>query len=82
MNTPTLMQSEEARAPWNQKFKRIEVNISQTLSCTQYLDVPEDFDETDKKALEELVTNQIVLPSDLIYENGYDCWIEDEFCVL
>ncbi len=81
-NTPTLMQSEEKKAPWNERTKIIEVNISQTLSCTQYIEVPEDFDESDNKALEELVKQQIVLPSDLIYENRFYCWVEDDFCVL
>lgn len=63
-------------------MKTIEVNISQCLSSTQTIEVPDDFDETDNQALEDIVVEQIVLPSDLLYGNGYDCWIEDEFCVL
>jgi len=81
-NTPTLMDSEEQRAPWNDQYKTIEVTISQTLSSTQRLQVPIDFDESNNDALEEAVSEQIVLPSDLLFENGYDCWIEDDFCVL
>ena len=86
-NTPTLMDSEEQRAPWNNdpfegQYKTIEVTISQTLSSTQQLQVPIDFDESNNNALEEAISEQIVLPSDLLFENGYDCWIEDDFCVL
>ncbi len=82
MNTPTLMDSEEKRAPWNKQYKTIEITISQTLSSTQKVTVPIDFNESNNDALEEVVSEQIVLPSDLLFENGYDCWIEDDFCIL
>ena len=39
MNTPTLMQSEEKAAPWNQKFKKISVDICQCLSTTVDIEV-------------------------------------------
>ena len=81
-NTPTLMQSEEQRAPWNDQYKTIEVTISQTLSSTQQITVPIDFDETDNAALESAVIEQIVLPSDCSEINGYFGWVEDDFCVL
>lgn len=77
-NTPTLMQSEEARAPWNEKTKEIEVNISQTLSCTTKIIVPEDL-EYEPELLENYVREQILLPSDLKDLEG---WYVDDFCVM
>ena len=89
MNTPTLMDSEEKRAPWNndpfegpEQYKIIEITISQTLSSTQKIQVPIDFDETDTNALERVVNKQIMLPSDCLEVNGYLEWIEDDFCVM
>jgi len=81
MNTPTLMQSEEERAPWNQKTKTIEVNISQCLSSTQTVEVPEDF-EYDQDKLKEYVMVQIVLPSDCLEIDGYYDWYIDDLCVI
>ena len=86
-NTPTLMDSEEQRAPWNNdsfegQYKTIEVTISQTLSSTQEISVPIDFDETDTYALERIVNKQIMLPSDCLEVNGYPGWAEDDFCVM
>ena len=78
-NTPTLMQSEKARAPWNERIKKITVTISQTLSLTTELEVPIDFDEFDNKALEEVVKEHIELPSEAIQN---DEWIVDDFCVM
>ena len=88
-NTPTLMQSEEKRAPWNdnpfegeeQKTRIITVNISQCLSTTVDIEVPEDFDETDNRALINAVYEQIVLPSELTIDHSSDCWYVDDFCV-
>ena len=80
-NTPTLMQSEEERAPWNEKTKIIEVNISQCLSSTERIEVPEDFEDYDnKEALEDFVREQIMLPSDCLEHEGY-WWNVDEFWV-
>lgn len=81
-NTSTLIQLEEKQAPLNQKTKCIEVNISQCLSCTITIEVPDDFDETDSVALEELVVNEIMLPSDCVTDLGYNNWIVDDFCVI
>jgi hypothetical protein len=80
-NTPTLMQSEEKIAPWNRKFKMITVNISQCLSTTVDIEVPEDFDETDNTALLNIVYEQIVLPSELTIDHSPDCWYVDDVCV-
>lgn len=80
-NTPTLMQSEEERAPWNKKTKTITVNISQCLSTTVDIEVPEDFDETDNAALTNIVYEQIVLPSELTIDYSPDCWYVDDVCV-
>lgn len=79
-NTPTLMQSEEERAPW---VRCIDVDISVTLSKTCVIDVPIDFDESDTKALEEAVKDQVLLPQDLIEIGDLpNDWIIDDFCVL
>jgi hypothetical protein len=80
-NTPTLMQSEEERAPWNQKTKTIEVNISQCLSSTQTIEVPDDF-EYDQEKLKEYVYDQVMLPSDSLEYEGYYDWYVDDFCVI
>ena len=83
MNTPTLMQSEEKMAPWNIKSKMITVNISQCLSTTVDIEVPEDFEDYDnKELLEDFVREQIVLPSELTLKLSSDCWYVDDFCVM
>lgn len=74
-NTPTLMQSEEEVAPWNQKVKCIEVTISQTLSCNTTIEVSSDYNPS---MLEECVKEQILLPSDL---KDLRDWNVDDFCV-
>lgn len=82
MNTPTLMQSEEERAPWNEKTKIIEVNISQCLSATVEIAVPKDFEDYDnEELLKGFVREQIVLPSELTFKLSPDCWCVDDFCV-
>ena len=82
MNTPTLMQSEEKEAPWNQKFKKLTINISQCLSTTVDIEVPEDFDDYDnKELLEDFVREQVILPSEVILEHSPDNWYVDEFWV-
>ena len=79
-NTPTLMDSEEKRAPWN--TKTIEVNISQCLSTTVDIEVPEDFDDYDNmNKLSEFVREQVILPSELTLKHSQDCWYVDDFCV-
>lgn len=83
MNTPTLMQSEEERAPWNQNTKTIEVNISQCLSTIVNIEVPEDFEDYDNsEALCDFVREQIILPSEVILDHSQDCWYVDDFCVM
>ena len=61
--------------------KIIEVNISQCLSSTQRIEVPEDF-EYDQDKLKEYVKDQIVLPSDCLEIDGYYNWYIDDFCVV
>ena len=81
-NTPTLMQSEEEIAPWNRKFKMIPVNISQCLSTTVDIEVPEDFEDyNNSEALCDFVREQIVLPSELTLTHSPDCWYVDELCI-
>jgi len=80
-NTPTLIQSEEKIAPWNRKYKIIPINISQCLSTTVDIEVPEDFEDYDnKEALEDFVREQIMLPSDCLEHEGF-WWCIDDFCV-
>ena len=81
-NTPTLMQSEEKIAPWTRNTKTIEINISQCLSTTVDIEVPEDFEDYDnKELLENFVREQIILPSEVILDHSQDCWYVDDFCV-
>lgn len=81
MNTPTLMQSEEKIAPLNRKSKTITVNISQCLSTTVKIELPEEVDEDDPMVLEQAVNEQIMLPSDYLECEGNYKWIIDDFCV-
>jgi len=62
-------------------MKTIEVNISQCLSSTQKIEVPDNF-EYDNIVLEEYVRDQIMLPSEILLEHGYGDWTVDDFCVL
>ena len=62
------------------KYKTLEVNISQCLSTIVEIQVPEDFDE-EKNSLEEIVREQIVLPSELTLTHSQDCWYVDDFWV-
>lgn len=73
--------AEDPTAPYNEKTKVIEVNISQCLSTTAEIEVPEDFDETDDIALELAVREQIVLPSEIAFKYSPDYWRVDDFCV-
>lgn len=80
MNTPILMQSEEERALLN--TKTIEVNISQCLSTTVDIEVPEDFEDYDNtELLKEFVREQIILPSELISKHSLEHWYVDDFWV-
>lgn len=81
-NTPTLMDSEEKRAPWNEETKLIEVTVSQMLSSLVTVEVPKSFDIYDENRLKDVVREQIYLPSDVINENSQDCWYVDDFCVM
>lgn len=79
-NIPTLMQSEEARAPW--KTKLVEVTVSQMLSSLVTVEVPMDFDIYNKEALEAVVREQIYLPSEAINDHSQDFWAVDDFCTM
>lgn len=62
-------------------MKTIEVNISQCLSSTQTIEVPDDFEDWDNTgALCDFVREQIVLPFDCLKNEGY-WWNIDEFWV-
>ena len=60
---------------------KIEVNISQCLSSTQEVEVPDDY-EYDPVTLEQFVKDQIVLPSDCLEINGYYNWYTDDLSVI
>ena len=64
-----------------EKYKTIEVNISQCLSSTKQIKVPEDFEDYDNEdLLKDFVRDQIMLPSDyMTLENSW--WNVDEFWV-
>lgn len=71
--------AEDPTAPYNEKTKIIEVNISQSLSTIDEIEVPEDFDENDEEALKRIVEEQILLPSEIFKKR---CgWCVDDFCV-
>lgn len=80
-NTPTLMQSEEKRAPWNERYKTLNVTVSQMLSADIDIKVPEDFDESDSDALNSIVIEQVLLPSEAINKLSIHFWGVDDFCV-
>lgn len=62
-------------------MKTIEVNISQCLSSTETIEVPDDFEDWDNTdVLCDFVREQIVLPSDCLDYQGY-WWNVDEFWV-
>lgn len=62
-------------------MKQIEVNISQCLSSTQTIEVPDDFEDwNNTEALCDFVREQVMLPSDYIEHEG-DWWDIDEFWV-
>lgn len=62
-------------------MKKIEVNISQCLSTTETIEVPDDFEDYDNtEVLCDFVRAQIVLPSDCLEYQGY-WWNIDEFWV-
>lgn len=73
--------ADDPTAPYNEKTKVIEVNISQCLSTTVEVEVPEDFDENDEGALKSIVRDQVILPSEVLLEHSQDCWYVDDFCV-
>lgn len=62
--------------------KLITVDISVTMSSTQELEVPEDFNETDLNALEQEVIEQVFLPQDMLELAEYSKqWTIDDFHV-
>lgn len=70
--------ADDPTAPYNEKVKVVEVNISQSLSTFEEIEVPEDFDENDEEALKRIVEEQILLPSEIFIKCG---WCVDDYCV-
>ena len=75
--------AEGPTAPYNEKTKVIEVNISQCLSTTVEVIVPEDFDEYEasEDTLKDIVREQVYLPFEAMVEHSPACWYIDDFCV-
>lgn len=75
--------AEDPTAPYNEKTKVIEVDISQCLSTTVKIEVPENFDEYEasEDTLKDFVREQIILPSEVLLDHSQDCWYIDDFCV-
>lgn len=74
--------AEDPTAPYNEKTKVIEVNISQCLSTIVNIEVPEDFEDYDNsETLCDFVREQIILPSELTSQHSPDYWYVDEFWV-
>ena len=75
--------AEDPTAPYNEKTKVIEVDISQCLSATVEIVVPKDFDEYEasEDTLKDIIREQIILPSEVILKHSQDCWYVDDFCV-
>lgn len=85
MNTPTLMTSEEQRAPWNDMENtpmKIDVTVSVTLSKTVQIETslyktrPDGSIYMEDSDLEEEVKSQVDLPQD-----KYNDWCVDDFAV-
>lgn len=65
-----------------EKYKTIEINISQCLSSVVEVQVPEDFEDFDNdELLKDFVRKQIVLPSELISKHSLEHWYVDDFWV-
>ena len=75
--------AEDPTAPYNEEKKLIEVNVSQCLSASVKIEVPKDFDEYEasEDTLNDIVREQIFLPSEVILDRSQDCWCIDDFCV-
>lgn len=58
----------------------INVNISECLSSTKEIEVPDDY-EYDPVTLKDYVEEQIMLPHDILHEYDYYEWYVDDFCV-
>ena len=58
---------------------KITVNISECLSSTQDIEVPDNYNEVE---LLNYVKDQIVLPSDCLEIEGYRNWFIDDFSVI
>lgn len=64
-------------------MKQIEVNISQCLSSTETIEVPDDFEDyNNTEALCDFVREQIILPSYCLESHGNYNWIVDDLCVI
>lgn len=63
-------------------MKQIEVNISQCLSTTETIEVPDDFEDYDNtELLKDFVREQVILPSELTLKLSPNCWYVDDFWV-
>jgi len=75
-NTPTLMQSEEANAPWNEEPPReIEATVSITLSKPVTLIMPNKEEYTQQELIDAA---QMQIP----LSPAFHCWDIDDFAVV
>lgn len=58
---------------------KITVNISECLSSTQEIEVPDNYDEI---KLLNYVKEQVILPSDTIKNIDFHDWFIDDFSVI
>jgi hypothetical protein len=59
-------------------MKKINVDICVCLSSTQIIEVPDDYNSDN---LEDYVREQVILPQEILEDNGHCEWYVDEFCV-
>lgn len=62
-------------------MKTIEVNISECLSSTQTIEVPDDF-EYDERVVKQIVKDTVMLPSDCVIKEGFYDWYVDDLSVI
>ena len=62
-------------------MKKIEISISQCLSSTQEIEVPDDF-KYDKDKIMDIIIENVILPSDCLIRLGYYNWYIDDICVV
>lgn len=76
-NAPTLMTSEEEKAPWNQNSKNVEVVVCITYAKTINMQIPVIDGEEDYSHIEDELREYDMLPN-LKKEDWEECNLEYE----